>query len=300
MTIEKKIADMIEESKKLQALAEESNDTDDDIVDESETDESVDETDETVSESTEETVNTEETHIDMSADVEALFNGEEGLTEEFRQKAETIFEAAVISRTKSEVARIEEEFDTRLNEQVESIKEGLIEKVDGYLNYMVEQWMTDNELALESGLKNDIFESFIHGMKGLFEQHYLDIPEEKADVLGEMEQKISELEEKLDEQFNSNVELNKSLTEMRRTQAIAEAVEGLTDVDQEKFKQLAEELSYDDESTYNSKLQTIKENYFGKKSKKLIESVVTDEPILEEASLSGPMAKYLREINRAK
>jgi len=141
--------------------------------------------------------------VDVSEDVSALVEGEE-LSEDFKTKAATIFEAAVVSRVKAELASLEEEFETRLDEEVETIKEGLVDKVDGYLDYVVEQWIERNEIALESGIKSDILEGFVGGLKDLFEQHYIDVPEEKFDVMGEMESKIAELEARLDDVlFNS-------------------------------------------------------------------------------------------------
>ena len=240
----------------------------------------------------------EELTIDVSEDVAALINGEE-LSEEFKTKAATIFEAAVVTRVKQEIAKLDEQFDTKLAEQVESIKEGLVEKVDGYLNYVVEQWMTDNELALENGMKSEIMESFITGMKGLFEQHYIDVPEEKFDVLGEMQEEVSAVKSKLDEQLAANVELTKQVNEMKRVAAIAESAAGMVDTDAEKFSGLAEELAFEDADTFKTKLQTIKENYFGKKVSKTVDSVVTDEPVqLSEETISPRMAATLRALGK--
>lgn len=239
--------------------------------------------------------------VDVSEDVAALTNGED-LSEEFKTKAATIFEAAVVTRVKSEISKLEEQFDAQLQEEVEAIKEGLIEKVDGYLNYVVEQWMIDNELALEYGMKNEITESFIEGMKGLFEQHYIDIPEEKYDVLGQMQEQVEAVEAKLDEQLEANVELTKELNEMHRVIAIVEASAGMTDIDADKFNTLAEELAYEDSESFSAKLQTIKENYFGKKQSTIVESVVTNNPVTltEETDVSPAMARYLRAFNGVK
>jgi hypothetical protein len=246
-------------------------------------------------------VKKEELEVDVSEDVAALVNGEE-LSEEFKTKAATIFEAAVVTRVKQEVAKLEEEFDTLLAEQVESIKEGMVEKVDGYLNYVVEQWMTDNELALENGMKAEIMESFVSGMKGLFEQHYIEVPEEKFDVLADLQEEAEFTKAKLDEQLAANVELTKKINEMTRTSTIAEASSGMADTDVEKFNALAEELSFEDIESFKTKLQTIKENYFGKKST-VVESVVTDEPVqlTEDVKAVDPvMAHYLRALGSNK
>ena len=242
----------------------------------------------------------EEYSVDVSEDVAALTNGED-LSEEFKTKAATIFEAAVVTRVKQEVAKLEEQFEVQLEEQVESIKEGLIEKVDGYLNYVVEQWMEQNELALESGIKSEIVENFISGMKGLFEQHYIDIPEEKYDVLGEMEETITSLEDKLNEQVEAAVALKSELDSMKREGVIAESASGLADTDVEKFKALAEELTFEDADSFSTKLQTIRENYFGKKATSGVQSVVTDEPVqINEETYSPMISAVLKQLNSVK
>lgn len=243
----------------------------------------------------------EASHITgMKEDIDALMNGEE-LSEEFKQKATTIYEAAVMNRVKQEVARIEEEFDEQLVEQVESIKEGLVEKVDGYLDYIVEQWIAQNEIALEHGMKSEILEGFVSGLKGLFEEHYIDIPEEKFDVLASMEEHIEQLNAKLDETVASNVEMKRSLSEMKRSEIVAEAGAGLTDTEVEKFAGLAEELSFEDVKSFKTKVQTIRENYFSTKAQADGTSVVTDTPVdtlVEEKKLNPTMNAYLSMLNR--
>jgi hypothetical protein len=222
----------------------------------------------------------EASHIaGMKEDIDALVAGED-LTEEFKEKAATIFEAAVMNRVKEEVQKLDEAYEAKLAEEVESIKEGLVEKVDGYLDYVVEQWMEQNEIALESGMKSEILEGFVGGLKSLFEEHYIDIPEEKFDVLGEMEQQLAEMKSKLDEQFNTNVELNKQLTEYQVGQVAAELAEGLVETDKEKFFALIEELEFDGVETFQKKAQTIRESYFtNKATTPVVESVVTDTPV---------------------
>jgi hypothetical protein len=307
MSIEQKIASLLEESKKLQAeeIAVEGL-TEEQFKALSEEEQNEYELDEASScykkkamkeEVKDEEVQPEELTVDVSEDVAALINGEE-LTEEFKTKAATIFEAAVVTRVKAEIAKIEEEFDTKLAEQVESIKEGLVEKVDGYLNYVVEQWMTDNELALENGMKTEIMESFVAGMKGLFEQHYIDVPAEKLDVLGDLQEEAESTKAKLDEQLAANVELTKQINEMKRVAEIAQFSGDMADTDAEKFKGLAEELAFEDAESFKTKLQTIKENYFGKKVSTTVESVVTDEPVLldEEKRVDPVMAGYLKAL----
>ena len=241
------------------------------------------------------------TGTSVKEDIDALMAGEE-LSEEFRQKAETIFEAAVLNRVKNEVARIEEEFESKLAEQVAQNTEGLVEQVDGYLGYIAEQWMTQNEIALERGMKSDILEGFIGGLKNLFEEHYIDIPEEKFDVLGEMESKIDELEAKLNEQVAANIELSKTLAESNRAEIVKTVSEGLTDTETEKFMSLVEELSYEDQASFETKVKTIRENYFTTKAA-TVSSVVTDAPVealTEEVSkkLDPAMSAYAAQLNK--
>jgi hypothetical protein len=241
------------------------------------------------------------TGTSVKEDVDALLNGEE-LSEEFRAKAETIFEAAVLNRVKNEVARIEEEFEAKLQESVAQNVEGIVEQVDGYLGYIAEQWMTQNEIALERGMKSDILEGFIGGLKNLFEEHYIDIPEEKFDVLGEMESKIDELEAKLNEQVAANIELSKTLAESNRTEIVKTVSEGLTDTETEKFMSLVEELSYEDQTSFETKVKTIRENYFTTKAA-TVQSVVTDAPVealTEEVSkkLDPTMSAYSAQLNK--
>jgi len=236
----------------------------------------------------------------MKEDMDALMNGE-GLSEEFRAKATTIYEAAVMARVNNEVARIEEEFNTMLGEATEQVKEGLVEQVDGYLDYVVEQWIAQNEIALEHGMKSEILEGFVSGLKGLFEEHYIDIPEEKFDVLGSLEEQVEQLEAKLNEQVAANVELNKTVGSMKRSEIVAEAAEGLTDTEVEKFAGLAEELSYEDQESFKTKVQTIRENYFTTKAQADVKSVVTDTPVdslVEEKKLNPTMNAYVSMLNR--
>ena len=240
--------------------------------------------------------------VNFKEDVEALINGED-LTEEFKAKAATIFEAAIITRVKQEVTRLEEEFEARLEEEAAKNQEGLVEKVDGYLNYIVEQWFTQNEIALESGMKSEILEGFVSGLKGLFEEHYIDVPEEKFDVLGALEEHNSELQAKLDEQVAANVELNKALNESSRSEIIDGALDGLTETDKEKFLGLAEELAFEDAESFAKKVQTIRENYFTNKASTIVESVVTDTPvemIAEEKAVDPSIKRYMSALNNIK
>jgi hypothetical protein len=334
MSIERKIAEMLAESQKLQASLSEEQNPDNKKNDvreptapttkkgdvksnasapEASNLKSVKEEDETIEDEAlveEEIVEDEivdqkkerEISVDVSEDVAALVNGEE-LSEEFKTKAATIFEAAVVTRVKQEVAALEEEFESKLAEQVESFKEGLVEKVDGYLNYMVEQWIADNELALESGIKSEIMEDFIEKLKVAFTESYIEIPEERFDVLADMEEKLQSLESKLDETVAKNVELTKSINESARQATIGEFVKDMADTEVEKFKSLAEELAYDDAESFKTKLQTIRENYFAKKATSDVKSVVTDNAVdeLTEEKIIDPSVKaYLTAFNAKK
>jgi hypothetical protein len=300
MSIERKIAELLAEAKTLQEESTEAvvEETTEEVVAEA-TQEVT--TEEVVVEEVKEEKAAREITVDVSEDVAALTNGED-LSEEFKTKAATIFEAAVITRVKAEVTKLQEEFDNQLAEQVEEIKEGLVDKVDGYLNYVVEQWIAQNEIALESGMKSEILESFVQGLKGVFEEHYIDVPEEKFDVLGDMQEKLEQLESKLNETVATNVDLTKQINEQKRIASVIEAADGLADTDVEKFKGLAEELTYEDADSFKKKLQTIRENYFTNKSTSLVESVVTDSPVItEEYKAVDPMMKsYLSVLNSIK
>lgn len=305
MSIEQKIAELLAESKAAQLEEQISEETTEEVVAEEVVEEIEQELDEAKKKKEvceEEELVEEELTVDVSADVAALINGEE-LTEEFKTKAATIFEAAVVNRVKQEVAKLEEEYAALLIKESEEIAEGLIEKVDGYLDYVVEQWIAQNELALEHGMKSEILEGFVAGLKGLFEEHYIDIPEEKFDVVGVMESTIEELETKLNEQVAANVELNKTVGEMKRSEIVETACEGLSDTEVEKFKGLAEELAYEDVETFTTKVQTIRESYFTTKAQSDVASVVTDSPVemlAEEKKLDPAMAQYLAAINQFK
>lgn len=240
----------------------------------------------------------------VNEDVEALVNGED-LSEEFKAKAATIFEAAIVTRVKQEVSRLEEEFEARLEEETAKNIEGLVEKVDGYLNYVVEQWIAQNEIALESGMKSEILEGFVSGLKGLFEEHYIDIPEEKYDLVGSLEETVQELEAKLDEQLAANVEMASIINEAVRNEIVAESADGLTETEKEKFFGLAEELAFEDAESFSKKVQTIRENYFTNKvtSTTNVESVVTDTPVeslTEETYVDPTVKRYLSALNNLK
>ena len=236
--------------------------------------------------------------LDVSGDVEALVQGEE-LSEEFKTKAATIFESAIKSKVRSELEKIQEENDKQMKELAETSMKSMVEKVDDYLGYVVEQWMSENELAIERGLKGEIAEDFISGLKGLFEDHYIDVPDEKYDILEANLTKIEELEEKLNKQMEENVQLRKAKGELVKESMIADIANGMTDTETEKFQSLVDDVEFSDEDSYKEKLQTIKESYFGTGKVESEETeVITEEGSQEIQEVSGSMAKYMSAIKK--
>ena len=237
---------------------------------------------------------------DIKSDVDALI-GDSDLSEEFKQKAATIFETAIKSKVKAESKRLEGEYEEKLKENTESHKAEMVEKVDSYLNYVVEEWMKENQIAIERGIKGEIAEDFIGGLKKLFEDHYIDVPDDKYNVLEDQASKIEELEKKLNESIDKNVELNKANGDLKRQDIIDETSEDLADTAKEKFNKLAEEVEYSNEDDFRTKVSTIKESYFGKKEVKKddeIDNVAAGESSNED--LSNAMAAYAAAISKTK
>jgi len=246
----------------------------------------------------------EESELDIKADVDALV-GDSDLSEEFKQKAATIFEAAIKAKVKEESQRLQGEYETKLKEDTETHKAELVEKVDSYLNYVVEEWMQENKIAIERGIKGEIAEDFIGGLKKLFEDHYIDVPDEKYNVLEDQASKIEDLEKKLNEEIQKNVELNKSNGELKKEEIIKKSSEDLTDVQKEKFNKLAEEVEYSNEEDFTSKVKTIKESYFGAKeeakSNDIDDVAVGDgSEQVDPADLTNSMAAYTAAISKTK
>jgi len=217
----------------------------------------------------------------MKEDIDALISGE-NLSEEFITKATTIFEAAVIARAEEVIAEAEEALTEQFEAAIEEIKEEMATKVDDYLNYMVEEWVKDNEIAIEKGLRAEIVEDFISGLKDLFEDHYIDIPEEKVDVVEELTAKVEELEEAYNEQIKSAIELKKELNEHKKFEAIYAACEGLTQTQVEKMKSLAESIEFTTEEEFTEKMETLKESYFKNPVVSADSSALDDEVQIEE------------------
>ena len=243
--------------------------------------------------------------IDVSADVDALVSGDSSLSEEFKSKAATIFEAAVKSKVKSEIERLEGEYSNELAEAKEEVKGDLTTKVDNYLNYVVEQWMADNELAIEKGIKGEIAEDFIGGLKQLFEDHYIDVPEEKYDVLEAKEKELEELKSKVNEMTEKSIEDKKVIDGYTKDEIFEETVDGLADTEKEKMKSLVEDISYEGADEYKKKLDTIKDSYFGtKKEAPATENVDTVNEDSNDGNtvtdMSSSMARYTAAISRGK
>jgi len=245
----------------------------------------------------------EEEGFDIEADVQALLEGEE-LSEEFEEKARTIFEAAVKTKVAEMQESLHETYQNALVEEVVAIREELSERVDSYLEYVADEWFQENVLAVEQGLKNEVTESFITGMKGLFEEHYVTIPDDKYDVLESMVDKLDEMEGKLNEQIERNVVLNRRLAESTADVVFAEVAEGLADTQKDKLATLAENVEFESDSDYREKLVTLKKSYFPESastpkstSENLSEEVSTNEVISEE--VSPMMQAYLQTLSRA-
>ena len=231
----------------------------------------------------------------------ALVAGQDDLSEEFKTKAATVFESAVNSKVKEIAETMEADVQTNYEQDIAKAKEELTEKVDSYLSYVVEEWMKENEIALERGIKGEIAEDFISGLKKLFAEHYIDVPDEKYNVLEDQASKIEELEKKLNEQIEKNVELNKDNAEKSRKEIMAEVAGDLADTAKEKFAKLAEEIEWSDAESFKKKCETIKESYFGKKEEvkdKLDDVAAGDEASNED--LSQAMAAYTAAISKTK
>jgi hypothetical protein len=241
-----------------------------------------------------------ETEYDFTEDVDALVAGEE-LSEEFRLKAATIFEAAVTSKVNAEVSALQEVFESTLTEEVEKIQTDLAEKVDNYLTYAAEQWMKENALQIEHGIKTEMAESFFNGLKGLFLEHNFTVPEEKFNLLDGMAGELDEMEAKLNEQIDTNVSLNKRIGEFVKMEIVNECATGLAETQKEKLASLAEGVEFETEDDFRNKVNTIKESYFTRKAE-LAESasdpsVEAAEPLIE-STVSGSMSKYVDAIAR--
>ena len=239
---------------------------------------------------------------DMDEDVNALLGGEE-LSEEFREKAKVVFEAALNSKVKEIQDVLESQYAAQLDESREELKTSLQERVDAYLEYVCEEWMTENELAVEHGIKSEMTESFLSGMKSLFEEHYVTIPEDKYDVLESMVEKLDDMETKLNEQIDKNIGLNKRLAESSAQDVLTQVSSGLAETQKEKLASLAESVEFESEEEYREKLETLKESYFSRTApaaKTQSAQTLSEGVDSTNAEVSSTMETYLRSLGAFK
>jgi len=246
----------------------------------------------------------EDLEIDVKEDMDALVSGED-LSEEFKTKASTIFEAAVSAKVISEVNSRIDELETSYKKEISEAKEEhlstVTEKVDGYLNYVTEEWMKENELAVEKGIRSELVEDFMSGLKNLFTEHYIDIPEEKVDLVDDLFEKVEELEQKLDESINTSVDIKKELAEYKKAETLREVSEDLADTEKEKLGKLADGINFEDKSQYSEKLEVIKENYFPKQQSETITEELEnteEEQNSSESNVDPVMSKYASALTR--
>jgi hypothetical protein len=304
----KQVKDVVNKGAKpaegMRGMKEEEELEDEDLISEEETEEiesviseeEVEESEEEGEEEGEEEVVEEQ--YDIEEDVNALIEGEE-LSEEFKEKAKTIFEAAIISKVNQVKESLEAQYEERLTEEVQEIAETLSERVDSYLEYVADEWFQENTLTIEGGLKEELTESFMTGLKGLFEEHYVSIPEEKYNVLESMVEKLDEMETKLNEQIEKNVSLNKRLAESVADGIFDEISEGLAATQKEKLASLAESVEFESEEEYREKLETLRESYFPSRT---VSSSAKTETLSEGVDsspeyVSGSMANYLKTLS---
>ena len=288
-----------EEEVEGEVVAEDEVTTDEVVSEEEETADEIVSEEETTEE---EIVEEEEEAIDVETDLQALLEGEE-LSEDFTNKARTIFEAAIRSKVAEMKEQVKSEYEENLIEQVQSIKEELTDRVDSYLEYVADEWIAENQLAVEKGLKTEMTESFLTGMRSLFEEHYVSIPDEKYDVLENMVDKLDEMEGKLNEQIDKNVALNKRLSESVADVIFAEVAEGLALSQKDKFASLAENVEFESETSYREKLATLRKSYFPEnagvqrdESENLSEE--TQSTQYQTTPVSNTMERYLQTLTR--
>jgi len=240
--------------------------------------------------------------VDFSDDLNALINDEATLSEEFKQKAETIFEAAIKHKLAEEIDRLEARYEEELAEEVTSTKEDLVEKVDSYLNYVVEQWMADNQVAIQAGLRAEIAENFMTGLKGLFEENYIEVPESKVDLVDDLADTVEELEESLNETTAKAIAMAEELEDYKRDAIIRESARGLAETQVEKLKSLVEDVEFEDEETFAQKVETVKESYFTKtvSESKEAQFVGSEEDGESPVITSAAMDMYLKALAKTK
>lgn len=240
-----------------------------------------------------------EYEADFSADLDALIESEATLSEEFKAKTAVIFEAAIKSKLADEIDRLEENYRTELDEEVAATKADMVEKVDSYLNYVVENWMEENKLAIETGLRTEIAEKFMNSLKDLFTESYIEVPESKVDLVDELAAEVEDLEEALNASTAKAIQVSEELESMKRNEIIREASKDLAETQVEKLAKLVEDITFEDEDTFAEKVKTVKESYFKKEA---VESVIEDAVEDEDGNIveaSDTMAQYLTAIRKA-
>ena len=253
-----------------------------------------------VAEDLEAVVETQEAEYDFSGDLNALVESEATLSDGFKDKAATIFEAAVKSKLSEEIARIEESYGEELAEEIASTKSDLVEKIDSYLNYVVENWMSENQVAIQTGLRSEIAENFMNGLKDLFVESYVEVPESKVDLVDDLAEQVEELEDELNSQTSKNIEMTEELELFQRYEVIREHAHGLAETEVEKLAALAEDLDFIDEETFSAKVKTIKESYFTKE----VKSAEVGDDLIEDTAdtsveVSSVMDSYLQALKKS-
>ena len=245
-------------------------------------------------------VETQEAEYDFSGDLNALVESEATLSDGFKDKAATIFEAAVKSKLGEEIARIEESYATELAEEIASTKSDLVEKIDSYLNYVVENWMSENQIAIQSGLRSEIAENFMDGLKDLFVESYVEVPESKVDLVDDLAEQVEELETALNSQTAKNIEMTEELELFQRYEVIREHAHGLAETEVEKLAKLAEDLDFVDEETFSAKVKTIKESYFTKEVKTAeVGDDLVEDTADNSVEVSSVMDSYLQALKKS-
>jgi len=236
--------------------------------------------------------------VDFSSDLKALVQSEATLSEEFKEKAEVIFEAAIKSKLSEEIDRLETRYNEELSEEISSTKEELVEKVDSYLNYVVEKWMDDNRVAIQSGLRAEIAEKFMTGLKDLFVESYIEIPESKVDLVDDLAESVEELETKLNQTTADAIAMAEELEVYKRDAVIRESAQGLAATQVEKLKSLVEDIDFENAAAFAKKVQTVKESYFTKKVTENTQEITEDEDGDTAVVASGSMAQYLNALKK--
>ena len=236
---------------------------------------------------------------DFSGDLNALVESEATLSDGFKDKAATIFEAAVKSKLSEEISRIEESYSVELAEEIASTKSDLVEKIDSYLNYVVENWMKENQIAIQSGLRAEIAENFMNGLKDLFVESYVDVPEAKEDLVDDLAEQVEELETALNSQTAKNIEMTEELELFQRYEVIREHAHGLAETEVEKLAKLSEDLDFIDEETFSAKVKTIKESYFTKEAKSLeVGADLVEDTADDAVEINSSMDVYLQALRK--